>query len=249
MGSAVLLLLAATVQPSWQWSVGTGGVVRSSSRYSSGVGGGSCQRRCGAASMFEAYDLAPVVQCLQSADMDTVQVCLDNISPWLQVTEEGAVIFSDKAIAGFIGGTVGVVGSVIATFVKRDEVKDRLKCSYCSGTGQIICGNCFGSGTVTVNGNTETCPNCEGTGTVVCINCQGSGISVPEDIMLKLGDSEAGFTEEDYIGLFDEVKFPTLDSTSGRKTGEEAEKATAEKAGTTASQEQVKDFDPTGGLG
>ena len=67
--------------------------------------------------------------------------------------------------------------------------------------------------------------------------------------MLKLGDSEAGVTEEDYIGLFDEVKFPTLDSTSGRKTGEEAEKATAEKAGTTASQEQVKDFDPTGGLG
>ena len=54
------------------------------------------------------------------------------------------------------------------------------------------------------------CEQCEGTGTVVCINCQGSGVSVPEDILQKLGDSEAGLTEEDYIGLFDEVKFPTL---------------------------------------
>merc|ERR1719203_811791 len=57
---------------------------------------------------------------------------------------------------------------------------------------------------------TRPCEQCEGTGTVVCINCQGSGVSVPEDILQKLGDSEIGFTEEDYIGLFDEVKFPTI---------------------------------------
>jgi len=48
------------------------------------------------------------------------------------------------------------------------------------------------------------CPNCEATGTVVCINCQGSGRSVPEDLFQKLGDEEVRFTEEDYIGLFDE---------------------------------------------
>jgi len=45
------------------------------------------------------------------------------------------------------------------------------------------------------------CGTCEGTGTVVCINCQGSGVQVPEDILQKLGDSEVGFTEDDYIGL------------------------------------------------
>ena len=32
---------------------------------------------------------------------------------------------------------VGAVGTLIATFVKRDQVKDRLKCPYCEGTGII----------------------------------------------------------------------------------------------------------------
>ena len=175
-GSAVLLLLVASLQPSWQWSLSSGPLPHSSGRLShcSGVGGGSCLRRSSDAMMFEAYDLAPVVGCLQSPDMDAVQVCLDNFSPWLQITDGGEVIFSDKAIAGFIGGSVGVVGTVIATLFKRDEVKDRLKCTYCAGTGQITCGRCFGSGTVSMNGQSETCPTCEGTGTVVCINCQAT---------------------------------------------------------------------------
>jgi hypothetical protein len=34
---------------------------------------------------------------------------------------------------------VGAVGTLIATFVKRDQVKDRLKCPYCEGTGLIQC--------------------------------------------------------------------------------------------------------------
>ena len=34
---------------------------------------------------------------------------------------------------------VGAVGTLIATFVKRDQVKDRLKCPYCEGTGIIQC--------------------------------------------------------------------------------------------------------------
>ena len=40
---------------------------------------------------------------------------------------------------------------------------------------------------------------------MVCINCQGSGLSVPDDFLQKLGDDESGFTEEDFIGLFDET--------------------------------------------
>ena len=32
---------------------------------------------------------------------------------------------------------VGAVGTLVATFIKRDQVKDRLKCVYCDGTGII----------------------------------------------------------------------------------------------------------------
>ena len=167
----------------------------------------------------EAYDLVPLFDCLNSyPDMDAVGTCLDAVNPWVELTKEGKLLFSETATAGFIGGTVGVVGTVIATFIKRDEVKDRLKCSYCEGAGQILCGRCYGTGTHRVadpeaadGWRSEPCPTCEGTGFVVCINCQGSGIAVPEDFLQKLGESEVGFTEEDYIGLFDEVRIPALD--------------------------------------
>jgi hypothetical protein len=51
----------------------------------------------------------------------------------------------------------------------------------------------------------EDCSTCDATGTVTCINCQGTGRVVPEDLFQRLGDEEEGFTEDDYIGLFDEV--------------------------------------------
>jgi hypothetical protein len=164
--------------------------------------------------VIEAYDLVPMLSCLdQSSSYTGVLACFDTLSPWLQITDDG-VVFSETAVAGFLGGTVGVIGTVTATFIKRDEVKERLKCPYCEGSGQLACGTCLGLGTISMMEGeemvTKTCPQCEGTGTVVCINCQGSGVSVPEDILQKLGDSEVGFTEEDYIGLFDEVKFPTI---------------------------------------
>ena len=31
---------------------------------------------------------------------------------------------------------------------------------------------------------------------------------MPDEFMQALGDLENGFSEDDYIGLFDEVKFP-----------------------------------------
>ena len=101
------------------------------------------------------------------------------------------------------GKRVGVIGTVVAAQIKKGEVKERLKCVYCDGGGQIVCGHCLGTGVVSSmddKGNlvVSKCGNCESTGTVVCINCQGSGLSVPDDFLQVLGDEEVGFTEEDY---------------------------------------------------
>jgi len=177
----------------------------------------------------------------------------------------GKLFLSEAAAGGFIGGSVGVIGTVVSTFMKRDQVKDRLKCPYCYGTGQIVCGRCYGTGLTTskIAGTDEwqesDCNTCERAGTVVCINCQGSGLSVPEDILQKLGDSEVGFTEEDYIGLFDEVKFPTLNN-QGPSGSDAAGSAAAGSADEASERDEVlvaageKEAGPspedfTGGLG
>ena len=156
------------------------------------------------------------MDCLKRENMDAVQECMDSISPWMEITDEGELNFSLNAINGFIGGSVGVIGTVVSTMIKKNEVKDRIKCNYCEGSGQIVCGHCLGLGTLSVLSEvdgaprvtTVQCPNCEGSGTVVCINCQGSGLSVPDEFLQVLGDEEVGFTEEDFIGLFDETPIP-----------------------------------------
>ena len=148
-------------------------------------------------------DLLPVVDCLKLDNMDAVQMCMDRLEPWMELTEGGDINFSLNAVNGFIGGSVGVIGTVVAAQIKKGEVKERLKCVYCDGGGQIVCGHCLGTGVVSSmddKGNlvVSKCGNCESTGTVVCINCQGSGLSVPDDFLQVLGDEEVGFTEEDY---------------------------------------------------
>lgn len=141
-------------------------------------------------------DLLPVVDCLKQDNMDAVQGCMDQLEPWLELTEGGGLSFSLNAVNGFIGGTVGVLGTVGATLVKKAEVKDRLKCVYCEGSGQILCGHCFGTKKLSYIKEDKTvvlgedCANCETTGSVVCINCQGSGLSVPDDFLQVLGDEE-----------------------------------------------------------
>ena len=156
-----------------------------------------------------------------------------------------------------------MVGTVISTLVKKDQVKDRLKCSYCDGDGKILCGVCFGTGSVRIkDGDGEwqsvACTNCEATKEVVCINCQGSGLTVPDDFIRKLGDSEVGFSEDDYIGLFDEVKFPTVvnvDASGADPMERVRAKASAEVAAQTAAQtgpaaaEKVEPVDFTEGMG
>ena len=69
-----------------------------------------------------ATDLMPVVECLKDgSSYDSVDACLDAISPWLQINEAGEVQFSLGAINGFIGGSVGVMGTVLATVVKKGQ--------------------------------------------------------------------------------------------------------------------------------
>ena len=64
---------------------------------------------------------------------------------------------------------------------------------------------------------------------MVCINCQGSGLNVPDDFVQALGDTEQGFSEDDYIGLFDEVKFPTSPPPLPNAGGQQKPAAPAEK--------------------
>jgi len=225
---------------------------------------GSGTRRHGRAAMLEAFDLLPVVDCLKLDDMDTVNACMDKLTPWLEIAQGGEVTFSQAAVNGFIGGSVGVVGTVISTMIKKEEVKDRLKCVYCDGSGQILCGHCLGlryvRGTDAQGAPINVkCPNCEGTGTVVCINCQGSGMSVPEDFFQVMGDPEVGFTEEDYIGLFDEAPIPKAqppavpdlvdNSPEPAATAASAAPASPAMAGSDADPRSSKPSDYTGGMG
>ena len=137
----------------------------------------------------------------------------------MQIVHVALILFN--AVNGFIGGSVGVIGTVIATQIKKGEVQERLKCVYCDGTGEILCGHCLGSPSSVA---LKTCDNCEDTGSVVCINCQGSGLSVPDDILQVLGDEEVGFTEEDYIGLFDEAPIPRKQDSAAQKVPAEVPK-------------------------
>ena len=93
-----LLLLLSAPQLCWLWRLPRAAVHRPPSRRGA--------RRCLAPAMLEAYDLMPVVECLKAPDMDAVELCLERVEPWLQITERGDVLLSEAAIAGFIGGTV-----------------------------------------------------------------------------------------------------------------------------------------------
>jgi molecular chaperone DnaJ len=83
---------------------------------------------------------------------------------------------------------------------KKIKIKRSKKCSPCQGTGAydstsfISCGQCSGSGFITINktngfvqvNSVQTCPSCSGSGRVVlenCHTCFGSGLKDTEDIV------------------------------------------------------------------
>jgi len=90
---------------------------------------------------------------------------------------------------GFLGGTVGVLGTLITYETKRFKMKQRILCPYCEGGGVITCGACLGSGSVvreTGGEATQTsCPVCGGIGVVACVNCKGEGVTVPVALQRK----------------------------------------------------------------
>ena len=77
-------------------------------------------------------DMVPLLKCLDAGD---VKFCIENLNPWLQITGDGQVLLSEAAGAAFIGGSVGVIGSVASTMRKRDEVRRRAE-----GEGQATLG-------------------------------------------------------------------------------------------------------------
>ena len=83
--------------------------------------------------------------------------------------------------AAFVGGTVGVMGMafIVETRKLQDESLDM--CPYCMGSGEILCGECLGSGLSmdAETGNQVQCSSCQGRKQVLCINCKGDGRNTP----------------------------------------------------------------------
>jgi len=165
-------------------------------------------QRSGDTRMIFDKEFLPLVECaklgLESGSLPDYNTCIENVATWAKL-DNGKLVMSEAAIAGFIGGTVGTLGTAATALFKRNEVKDRLTCMYCEGSGRILCGKCLGA--------PGGCGQCDGgQGSVVCINCQGSGMAVPEELMQILGDAEAGgFNEGDLIGLIDEIDKPAAE--------------------------------------
>mmetsp|Transcript_2172 Transcript_2172/g.6935 ORF Transcript_2172/g.6935 Transcript_2172/m.6935 type:complete len:146 (-) Transcript_2172:283-720(-) len=91
------------------------------------------------------------------------------------VFERGALRILDPDLAAFVGGAVGVIGTLESIMSRRRAVRERLTCVYCDGAGTLTCGVCVGSGR---NSAGMPCVNCNGLGKVACVSCQGSGNSV-----------------------------------------------------------------------
>lgn len=54
----------------------------------------------------------------------------------------------NEVMSAICGGTVGVMGTIIALEVRRQRVKERKQCPYCRGTGKLPCAVCYSVGTL-----------------------------------------------------------------------------------------------------
>lgn len=81
------------------------------------------------------------------------------------------------------GGTVGVMGTILALEVGRQRAIERKQCPYCHGTGKLACGKCYGLGevpTASAAGGKVACTACpEASGYMVCNHCGGDGRLIP----------------------------------------------------------------------
>ena len=86
----------------------------------------------------------------------------------------------DAVSSAFIGGTVGVMGTMITLELKKGTTDANLdQCPYCIGNGRLLCAGCLGTGS---KGN---CKTCNGLGLVECIGCKGDGRNVPLSLISK----------------------------------------------------------------
>ncbi len=54
---------------------------------------------------------------------------------YLSPPEYDMIHVAGDVVAGFVGGAVGVMGTIMALEVKMRQVNERSKCPYCSGSG------------------------------------------------------------------------------------------------------------------
>ena len=105
------------------------------------------------------------------------------------------------AAAAVGGGSIGVLGTLLALELKKREVKARSNCPYCGSCGHLTCASCMGGGTLTMASATgkQSCPSCDASGRVTCVNCKGDGRLIPT--MLDSSISRDPESEYENIGL------------------------------------------------
>ncbi|CAN0062534.1 unnamed protein product, partial [Heterosigma akashiwo] len=105
-------------------------------------------------------------------------------------------------VTGFVGGAIGVTGTLIALDSKKVKVAERAKCPYCTGDGRLTCVRCLGAGMLPAaadGGAACKCGFCEGKGFVTCVNCKGDGRAVP--LMLNRKASRDPESELEDVGI------------------------------------------------
>lgn len=99
------------------------------------------------------------------------------------------------AVAAFVGGSLGVVGTLISYEWRRYYARTRVACPYCQGRGWLTCATCLGTD--------PNCPTCHGEGRIKCVNCEATGLAIPpllERKDVKNFDDELE-TKLDQIGI------------------------------------------------
>lgn len=89
----------------------------------------------------------------------------------------------NEVAAAVAGGTVGVMGTLIALEVGRARARERKQCPYCRGTGRLACGQCCTIGALPSRSNLpsaqDACELCNSAGYVQCMHCEGEGRLLP----------------------------------------------------------------------
>lgn len=99
---------------------------------------------------------------------------------------------TEEMVSALAGGTVGVLGSVIAIEAKKMKVQKSKECPYCNGRGSLVCAGCLSS-------DSKNCAVCYGQGLIPCENCKGRGRFIPT--MLDRRASRDPETAAEDVGL------------------------------------------------